>query len=454
MKKKARLGRIAAVALFCALAAAVLFITGRIIRAKFIGDSTTIVNGFYSEKKNDVDMIIIGSSNSFCTINPVVLYENYGIAAYDFGSSSQPLNISLLYLKEALKRQNPKVVAFETNMLLGGSGRKNEEALRWGLTDMPLSLDKLKCIYQSVGAVNAEYFSYVFPVFRYHNRWRELTKTDYTYFYQDKTNYAKGYLETGSVYEGEINLDDYFSEGEAWISDENMAYFDEMARLCEKEGVELLLFKSPKEEWYSYDTELIYELAEKYDIPFLDYNELYHAGEVELDLAQDFRDMLHLNNYGAKKVTMHFGEYVCRNYDMPDRRNDEGQNSWDLALMYMERRDNRDFELAQSAGECLKLLQGDENYVLIVTDAGKNSGSRVRQWVYENGKVRLDKTWEKDGVVHMRIGGDSELALIKRKKLYQVIVDDVGQYEAGHRWNIVIYDKITKGVVGSLYFDE
>ena len=184
MAVRLKKSRIAAIAVFILFLCLVLSVTDKIVRAKFIGDSTTIVNGFYAEKKNDIDLIVIGSSNSFCTINPIVLYEEYGIAAYDFGSSSQPMNISALYLKEALKRQKPKVVALEVNMMVGDSiSSGNEAALRWGFTDIPLSADKLQCIYQSVGAVNADYFSYVFPIFRYHSRWKELSRTDYTYFW-------------------------------------------------------------------------------------------------------------------------------------------------------------------------------------------------------------------------------------------------------------------------------
>ena len=200
MAKEERIRRFIAVVVFLVVIGYVLSLTGKIVRAKFIGDSTTIVNGFFAEKKNDIDLLVLGSSNSFCTINPLVLYEQYGIAAYDFGSSSQPMNISVLYLKEAFRRQKPKVVALEINMIVGDSLSSGYEAgLRWGFTDMPLSIDKLKCIYQSVGAVNAEYFSYLFPMFRYHNRWKELSKIDYTYDFQDKTNYTKGYLKKQSV---------------------------------------------------------------------------------------------------------------------------------------------------------------------------------------------------------------------------------------------------------------
>ena len=220
MSRKTVLSRIAAVTAFVVWISIVLSLTGKIVRAKFIGDSTTIVNGFYEEKKNEIDLIVIGSSNSFCTINPLVLYEEYGIAAYDFGSSSQPMNISVLYLKEALKRQKPKVVALEVNMIMGDSISSGyEPGLRWGFTDIPLSADKLKCIYQSVGEINAAYCSYIFPVFRYHDRWKELSKTDYTYFYQDKTNYTKGYLETQSVAEMAVDLSDFDSEGTAWIEE-------------------------------------------------------------------------------------------------------------------------------------------------------------------------------------------------------------------------------------------
>ena len=75
MAKKAVFSRIAKVAVFILFVSLVLTVTDRIVRAKFVGDSTTIVDGFYAEKKNDIDMIVIGSSNSFCTVDPVTLYE-------------------------------------------------------------------------------------------------------------------------------------------------------------------------------------------------------------------------------------------------------------------------------------------------------------------------------------------------------------------------------------------
>lgn len=432
----------------------VLVLTGKIVRAKFIGDSTTIVNGFYAEKENDIDVIVIGSSNSFCTVNPLVLYEEYGIAAYDFGSSSQPMNISLLYLKEALKKQKPKVVALEVNMIMEGViGNGNEAALRWGLTDIPLSVDKLKCIYQSVEAVNAEYCTYLFPVFRYHNRWKELSKTDYTYFYQDKTNYTKGYLETLSVYEEEVNLKEYDSEGDAWIDEANVKCLDEMVSICRANDVELLLFKSPKEGWYRYETQAIRELADERGLMFVDYNELYYNGEFAIDTSADFRDGQHLNDYGAQKVTSHLGGLIRKYYDVPDRRGEKEPNSWDRACTYQQRNSWQEFMAAETAQNCLEQLQDDENVILIVTNAQAGDGSEMEQWVYENGSVRFNRLWQESGIAHMKVG-KSELVLSKLGGVYQILIDGVEHYQAGGKWNIIVYDKITDSVTANLSFAE
>lgn len=447
--------RLAAAAVFLVLAAAALWLADNILRAKFIGDSTTIIDGFYAEKKDDIDLLVLGSSNSFCTVNPLVLYEHYGIAAYDFGSSSQPMQISVLYLKEALKRQKPAVVALEITMLTSDPiSSRREQALRWGLTDMPLSADKLRCIYQSVGKLDAEYFSYVFPVFRYHGRWKELSKTDYTYFLKDKTNYTKGYLETQAVSALPVNLDDYDSEGEAWFAQENIEYLDEMVRICRENGIALLLFKSPRAGWYRYETEAVRALASERGIDFIDYNELYHQELVALDTAQDFRDEEHLNDFGAQKVSLHFGNYIKERYALADRRGEAQANSWDEALAYRQRRGWQEFMAAQSAKECLELLQDDENYILIVTYAGAGKTGRTEQWVYEDRAVAFHRLWQENGMVHRRLGKSGELVLIRSGKVCQILIDGVEQYQAGSSWNIIVYDRITEEITANLYFEE
>ena len=415
--KNIRINIIIKVLVFVIFISGVLIFTDSIIKAKFIGDSTSIVNGFYSEKRNSIDLLVIGSSNSFCTIDPVTLYEDYGITAYDFGSSSQPLNISLLYIKEALKKQNPKVVALEANMLIGDCmQRGNEAAFRWGYTDIPLSVNKLRAVYQSLGKVDKEYFTYIFPVFRYHNRWKELSKTDYIYWKQDKTNYSKGYLQTQSVCEEPVRLEDYYIyeniDFAHCVEDEALEYIDEIKKICDKKGINLVLFKSPKQGWYAADTEAVRLIANERNLEFIDYNELYNNGMFMLDTSNDFRDADHLNDSGAKKVSDDFGRIMVEKYSLTDNRNIadksksqfEKYNSWENAVAFRHRQGWQPYMEAATAKECIELLQNEAQYVLIVTEAKSvKNNIKVHRWVYDDGKILINHIWKNDEIKHLNI---------------------------------------------------
>lgn len=425
-----------------------------IVCDKFLTDSTKIINGFYEEEKDTIDLLCLGSSNSFCTIDPVVLYEQYGITAYDFGSSSQPMNLTYLYLKEALKTQSPKVVALEVNMMLGDSiGNGGENALRWGYTNLPFSVDKLLSLYENLGKVDAEYVSYLFPVLRYHSRWKELYKTDFVYYFKDKTDYDKGYNSTTQVAQDIPDMSSYASEGESWIAQSNIVYLDRIYALCQEKGISLVLFKSPRQEWYQYDTQAIAQLAGERGLDYVDYNQLYaeNPQQLGLDLAADFRDTQHLNDSGAAKITQHFGGWLQARYGLADRRGSSIAASWEDASRYRSRLMPQAFINAATAQECWDMVTQAGDYTIILTDT---STQDARQWVYSDGRVLLEKTWQEDGVEQLDIGG-SELVLARMGNvLYQVRIDGTEYYQGDKAWSVVIYDNFTRIVSASLSFEE
>ena len=124
-----------------------------IVNAKdlYPSGSTVTVNGFYSEKENDIDVLALGTSNSFCSFNPLIMYEEYGIASYCFSTPAQPLRITRLYLEEALKTQKPQVVCLEVLDCSSSSLEYREQGLRWGLTPLRNSKEKMECIYDILG---------------------------------------------------------------------------------------------------------------------------------------------------------------------------------------------------------------------------------------------------------------------------------------------------------------
>lgn len=445
--------RVLAIVVFLAMTLAVLGITQEILKAKFIQDSTTIVDGFYEEKKNDIDVLFIGSSNSFCTIDPLVLYEEYGIASYNFASSSQSMDISLLYLKEALKRQKPKVVALEVNYIPGqNASTAREDSMLWGLTQMPLTFDKLECIYQLLGKVDSEYMSYVFPLLRYHERWKEISRQDYTYPIEDKTNWTKGFLQTNQVSDAPVDLSGYIQEGSAWLDERAVSCLEEMAEICKKEGISFVLFKSPKQDWYQYFTIEIGKLADRLGIPFIDYNSLVQ--ETGLDTATDFRDIYHLNNGGAAKVSSHMGTFLKEHYELPDRRMDAENNSWDDAIAYQERLHVTEsyFADATTITECKEMLDDKEDYAVILTYKG-GKDKIPYQWIYVEGEPVVSLKWNEDGIVHKKMDG-VEMVLVRERKAMQVLIEGVNYYTPLNNWSAIVYDLKTKEVVAVLGYDE
>lgn len=448
MKKK-----VLAAAVFLLMTVFALQVTQEILQAKFVQDSTAIVRGFYAEKKNDIDVLFLGSSNCFCTIDPLVLYEEQGIASYNFASSSQSMDISLLYLKEALKRQKPKVVALEVNYLPGQNTLDfGEDSLLWGLTDMPLTADKLSCLYQIFGKVDEEYLSYVFPLLRYHERWKEISKQDYTYPLQNKTNQSKGYLRTDEIFGEEIDLSSYEEEGTSWLDERAVECLAQMADICEKEGIELLLFKSPRAGWYRYFTDEINLLAKDYGVSFLDYND--YVQEIGLNPVMDFRDSTHLNNQGSAKVSSHLGKYLQENFTLPDRREDEKENSWDKAVSYQKRLllNEGYFAEASNVKECKAMLDGMEDYAAILTYKGGKDRTQY-QWIYVEGKPVLSKAWNEDGVMQKKID-NMRVVLVRENKGLQVFINEESYYTPLQNWSVIVYDLQTDKIAAVLGYEE
>ena len=79
------------------------------------------INGLYRDRTAQADVLFIGSSHSFCTINTAILWDEYGIAAEDISEGGQIFASTGYYLTEALKTRRPRVVLVELfGMTLNG----------------------------------------------------------------------------------------------------------------------------------------------------------------------------------------------------------------------------------------------------------------------------------------------------------------------------------------------
>ena len=68
------------------------------------------------------------------------------------------------------------------------------------------------------------------------------------------------------------------------------------------------------------------EIASEYGVPFLDLNLTWD--DYQLDFSTDMADADHVNYSGNVKFSGYIGDYISREYALPDRRGDKRYVSW------------------------------------------------------------------------------------------------------------------------------
>ncbi len=326
------IGKAVQVLLFLLLLFCLLWKAEQILKLDMGHRGTDNVNGFYAEPENSIEVLFIGSSTMFCTADPLVLYEEYGITSYDFGSSAQPFELSLLYMQEALKTQKPKVIMLEVLSIGNELDTNKADNLNYGLTDLPFSKEKAAGIYDMFRQDKGAGLSYLIPMVQYKDRWQELTREDFTDKESgyDPRNYTKGAYTPDLVAASPLDFSSYYEEEPFAIPEQNLEIFDRMVKLCEENDIALVLFKSPNVGWNIGQTKAVQALCEEYDLPFIDFFSLME--ELGIDPAADFRDNSHLNRYGSRKASVYLGEYLTQRYDLGNYLATDSINSWDIAL--------------------------------------------------------------------------------------------------------------------------
>ena len=276
----------------------------------------------YYNETTDHDVVFIGDCEVYECFTPPTLWQEYGITSYVRGSAQQLIWQSYYLLEETLAKETPKAVVF--NVLSIKYGEPQSEAYN------RMTLDGMKWSQSKVGAINASmteeesFLSYVFPLLRFHSRWSNLAAEDWQYLFHRNTVSHNGYLMQTAISpqtsdrEGRP-LADYT------LPAIGFEYLEKMRALCEEKGVEFILIKAPtnnwKYYWYNEWEEQIVSWANEKGVDY--YNFIPLDEEIGLDWSTDTYDGgVHLNVYGAEKLTSYFGNILVEKYGLSDRRGD------------------------------------------------------------------------------------------------------------------------------------
>ena len=305
----------------CALivVSVILGLLQALVKPKYISNPEGLLVGEYYAEAGGHDVIFVGDCEVYESFIPAVLWEKYGISSYVRGSAQQLVWQSYHILEETFEYETPKVVVF--NVLALKYGVPQSEAFnRMTLDSMKWSEHKVNAIKSSM-TEEESFLDYVFPILRFHSRITQLESDDFKYIFKTPTVSYSGYLMQKGVVPMESEMEKGRTLRDYTLPESSMEYLEKMRLLCEENGSELLLIKSPTNSWayWWYDEwdEQIREYANSNDVTY--YNFIERTDEIGIDYSTDTYDEgVHLNVYGAEKMTDYFGNLLTQHHGLSD----------------------------------------------------------------------------------------------------------------------------------------
>ena len=300
---------------------------GHIVRPIKVDTDIEAVRTFHEMPENSFEVIGYGSSHIYWSLDISEMYNQYGIGAYNYGNDGQSLNTTLLFFKDSLETQRPKVALVETyffTSVLQNADMGRELYYTRALKNTSYKMEYLR---QCFGNNLERWASYFIPLFGLHANWPSVTSAGF------KPNRVSGEFAKTMGY---FSVGDSMADGIEIISgleqnplpDESFPVLDELVKTATENDIQLVFYTTPFHGWYHYG-DAVKEYADENGIPYLNLFELFD--ETGLDTETDFHDKNHVNSCGAIKIADYLGKYLIENYDLTDFREIPG-NIWEQAF--------------------------------------------------------------------------------------------------------------------------
>lgn len=273
---------------------------------------------FY-ESDTNFDVIFLGTSHMYNHVLPMEMWNDYGIASYNWGYSNCTPAENYYLIQDILKYTSPKVVVMDVFGLVEYEGFGNGKYRNDRIEQQHVQFDSLPIWSISKIKAAKDIFDdydnredFVWNFIMYHNRWNELGMSDFEY---DITTEKGGMLLTGlgNGYYVPIGEDEKIE-----ISSVCYSYYLDTIEYCQKQGIQVLCVYLPygnvKDEQKKI-ANTIGEIVEQY--PNCSYVNMLNKNIVDFN-TDVCPDNTHLNYSGALKITTWIGQYLTENYSLDD----------------------------------------------------------------------------------------------------------------------------------------
>ncbi len=300
-----------------------LYLFQRLVMPKYMGQVVegAMIEEYYDQAEKNHNVLFLGDCEVYENIVPAILWEKYGIHSYIRGSAQQLMWQSYYLLEDTLRYEKPDVVVLSV-LAMKYHIPQSETYNRMTIDGMEWSKAKVGMIQSSM-TEEERFLDYAFPVLRFHSRWNELSKDDIRYFFDKELVTHNGYymrVDTNPV--------DYVPEGNVLadyeFGEKAYEYLERITQLCKDEGIELVLIKAPSvyPYWYPEWETQIETYADQHELTYWNY--LEQAEEIGIDYSLDTYDGgLHLNLWGAAKLTLDIGQQLQETYEIPNRQEEK-----------------------------------------------------------------------------------------------------------------------------------
>lgn len=350
--------------------------------------------GFYYEKNNSLDAVFIGSSSLWRSINPLLIYEDYGIASYIIATSAQRPSSLYYLLKEAQKTQPDAVYFIDVSTAKYDNEvweKQNEGSIRRVTDGLKYSFNRIACNYEQTRGRDNQ-LAYYFDIIKYHSEWRNF-KENISHWNFELEHKGKGFNIATSV--TPLNTFVWEKEDEIPLCEEAEKTLQKLLSYCKDNNIKAEFTLAVSTSMTYGKAEYIRKLIERYGYELYVFNE--HLEDMKIDYTSDFVDAGHLNLMGSQKVSSYFGEYISNKYSFSDKRTDKDYASWNVNLNQMK----EEMAKAIAHAEIMKPLEAlmtdyeikDNNEIVIFAKKNEEINVEYALYVYERDNEKDE--WER-----------------------------------------------------------
>lgn len=287
----------------------------------------------YYKSLKDHDIVFIGDCEVFGSFSPVVLWNEFGFTSFVRGSPQQLVWQSYYILEETLRYERPELIVFSV-LAMQYNEPQNEAYNRLTLDGMRWSMSKVRAINASKTS-EEEFITYVFPFFRFRERWRDIGVEDFRYFFNRPQVSSNGFMVRSDVRPPAETAPNILRRTDYTFGNKAVYYLEKITALAAAHDIPLVLIKAPTKfpAWHDQWNEQIKLFASSNDLLYINF--LDYINEIGLDFNyHTFDGGYTLNVVGAEKLTKFFGEVIAQEFELINR-----QNEPDTAELWAEKSD-------------------------------------------------------------------------------------------------------------------